>query len=88
MKPVAALYKEVQGNENLKKEFVTAFKEGRVEEFLKAHDCDASATDVIAFMESQRDEIASEDDLAKVAGGWCSSMTCVCSHEHTACGCG
>ena len=85
MKSIEDLYKEIQSNEELKKEFVTSFKEGKVEEFLKAHDCDASATDVIAFMESQRDEIASEDDLEKVAGGSCSpSYTCHgCSNNCT-----
>ena len=76
MKSIDELYKEVQENEELKKEFVAAFKEGKVEEFLKANDCDASASDVMAFLNSQRDEAASEDDLAKVAGGRCSTYTC------------
>ena len=75
MKSLDELYKEVQENEELKKEFVAAFKEGKVEEFLKANDCDASASDVMAFLNSQRDEAASEDDLAKVAGGFCSNYT-------------
>ena len=40
MKSLEELYKEVQENEEQKKEFVSAFKEGRVEDFLSAHDCD------------------------------------------------
>ena len=76
MKSLEELYKEVQENEELKKEFISAFKEGKVEEFLKAHDCDASASDVMAFLNSTKEETASEDDLAKVAGGGCSSNGC------------
>ena len=81
MKSIDELYKEVQENEELKKEFVVAFKEGQVEDFLKINDCDATASDVMAFLNSQRDEAASEDDLAKVAGGSCSNYTkdtCYC----------
>ena len=70
------LYKEVQENEDLKKEFITAFKEGKVEDFLKAHDCDATSVDLMSFLKAAKDKTASEDDLAKVAGGGCSSMTC------------
>ena len=85
MKSMEELYKEVQENEELKKEFISAFKEGRIEEFLKAHDCDATSADVMAFVTSQRDETATEDDLEKVAGGWCT--TCNCTHGYTVCDC-
>ena len=77
MKSLDELYKEIQNTDDLKKEFITAFKEGKVEEFLEAHNCGASASDVMAFLKGQWDETASEDDLAKVAGGWCSSMSCI-----------
>ena len=85
MKSIEELYKEVQENEELKKEFISAFKEGQIEGFLKANDCDASAADVMAFMKSQRDEAATEDDLSKVAGGGgCSTYTCDhCSHKYS-----
>ena len=77
MKSIEDLYKEIQENEELKKEFITAFKEGQIESFLSSHDCNASAADVMTFMGSQRDETASEDDLAKVAGGdRCSTVMC------------
>ena len=42
MKTLEELYKEVQGNEELKKEFIAAFKEGRLEEFLKSQNSDAA----------------------------------------------
>ena len=82
MKTLEELYNEVKSNEEMKKAFVSAFKEGRTEEFLKAHDCDASVSDVNAFLNSAKNETASEDDLAKVAGGGCSSFTC-----NETCGC-
>ena len=78
MKSIEDLYKEVQENEELKKEFVNAFKEGRTEDFLKAHDCDGTAADVMIFLNGTKEETASEDDLAKVAGGGCSTYTCNC----------
>ena len=76
MKSLEELYKEVQENEELKKEFISSFKEGNIEEFLKTHDCDAAAADVMVFLRGTKDETASEDDLAKVAGGGCTSLTC------------
>ena len=82
MKSLEKLYKEIQENEELKKEFISAFKEGKVEEFLKTHDCEGTAADVMTLMKSQRDEAASEDDLAKVAGGNCTSET-----NNDSCGC-
>ena len=83
MKSLEELYKEVQESEELKKEFISAFKEGRTEDFLKSHNCDATVSDVMAFVKSQRDEAASTDDLAKIAGGSCSSYTCEYSQNYT-----
>ena len=82
MKSLGELYNEVKTNEELKKAFVSAFKEGKMEEFLKAYDCDASVSDVFDFLNNAKSETASEDDLAKVAGGGCSSFTC-----NQTCGC-
>ena len=82
MKTLEELYKEVQKDEELKKTFVTAYREGKTEVFLKAHDCDASVSDVNDFLNNAKSETASEDDLAKVAGGGCTSFTC-----NQSCGC-
>ena len=78
MKSVEEIYKEAQDNEALKKEFVTSVKEGKLEEFLKAKDCDATAAEVFEYLNGMKEETATEDDLAKVAGGGCSSYTCYC----------
>lgn len=76
MKTLEELYKEVQGNEELKKEFIAAFKEGGLEEFLKSQGSCATPADVVAFLKGTKEEFLSEDDLAKVAGGCGSSATC------------
>ena len=68
MKTLEDFYKEVQENEELKKEFVSAYKEGSMGEFLEKQKCDATPADVVAFL--------NEDDLSKVAGGCGSSATC------------
>ena len=82
MKSLEELYSEVKKNEELKKAFVSAYKEGRVEEFLKAHECDASVSDVNDFLSNTKIEELSDDDLEKVAGGGCSSLSC-----NDTCGC-
>ena len=73
MKSLEELYKEVQENEELKKEFITSFKEGSLESFLSSHNCDATASDVMEFLRGTEKILESEDDLSKVAGGGCSS---------------
>ena len=83
MKTLEELYKEIQGNEELKKEFIAAFKEGRLEEFLKSQNSDATPADVVAFLKGTKEEILSEDDLAKVAGGCMSSYTCQTGKRRT-----
>ena len=76
MKSLDALYEEVQGSDELKKEFVTAYKECSIEDFLKNNECDASAEDVKNFMDNLKNNAVSDDDLDKVAGGCASSWTC------------
>ena len=74
MKTLEELYKEVQENEELKTEFVSAYKEGSMGEFLEKQKCDATPADVMVFLNGTKEEVASEDDLTKVAGG-CTSPT-------------
>jgi hypothetical protein len=76
MKTLEELYREIQENEELKKEFIAAFKENRLEEFLKSQNCSAAQADVMAFLNGTKEEIVSEDDLAKVAGGCMTSVVC------------
>ena len=86
MKNIEALYKEVMENEALKAEFATAYREGNVSEFLKKHDCDATAEEVSEYVNGVKDEALSLDDLDNVAGGGgCNTGSCdgSCSCEFT-----
>ena len=78
------LYQEIIKSDDLKKEFSNALKESRVEEFAKEHGCETTKDDVITFMKSIKELDLSEDDLDKVAGGKCTTLSCQCS-EHLMC---
>ena len=88
MKNIEELYKEVMENEALKAEFATAYREGNVSEFLKKHDCDATAEEVSEYVNGVKDEALSLDDLDNVAGGgFCDASkkeSCTCD---VTCGC-
>lgn len=77
MKNLDELYKEVLGNDELKNAFAEALKEGKIADFLKAHDCDAAVEDVMALLNNKKEGEAGDDDLARVAGGGrCQSSSC------------
>jgi len=87
MKTIEELYEEIRASDELKKAFSLAMKENRVEEFAKAHGCEASMADAMAFMKSLKERELTEDDMEKVAGGkGCSSMTCTCTINPFMCG--
>ncbi len=69
MKTLDELYKEVSENEDLKKEYASLKSEEEINNFLKANDCDATASDVQAFL-NKGGEIT-DDELDNVAGGTC-----------------
>ena len=69
MKTIEHLYDEIKKSEELKKEFASAMKENRIEDFTRAHGCNATTADVMAFLTSIKEEKLTEDDLGKVAGG-------------------
>ena len=84
MKSIEELYKEVMNDEALKAEFITAYKEGTVGDFLEAHDCDATVEEVEEYVKGQQDEELSLDDLGSVAGGGCGDTascgnSCICA---------
>ena len=88
MKNIEEFYKEVMENEALKAEFAIAYREGNVSEFLKKHDCDATAEEVSEYVNGVKDEVLSLDDLENVAGGSCdlTKDSCTCGGSCT-CGC-
>ena len=52
MKTLQELYNEVIASDELKKEFLEAGKNGKAEEFIKVHGCDATLDEIKAFLEN------------------------------------
>lgn len=90
MKTVQELYTEVLASDELKKTFVEAMKADKLGDFLKAHDCEATAEEVQEFVETKAAEDApielDDDELKAIAGG--SFIDSVeCSHKGNTCNC-
>ena len=90
MKTMQELYTEIVASDELKKAFVEALKVGRLGDFLRAHDCEATEDEVGEFMEAKEAEDAplelSDNELKRVAGG--SFVDSVeCSHKGDTCNC-
>ena len=74
MKTIRELYAEVMADEALQKEYIQAAENGGVEDFLKAHECAASAEELAEFIKNgcgsnePRGEL-SDDELDDVAAG-------------------
>ncbi len=66
MKTLNEFYKEMAANEGLKKEYEAIKTDEEVAKFLKAHDIDATVSDLKALI--AKGEMR-DDDLAKIAGG-------------------
>ena len=79
MKTLQELYNEVIASEELKKEFLEAGKNGKAEEFIKAHGCDATLDEIKAFLENltKANEELSVEELENVAGGTCNNNTTI-----------
>lgn len=63
MKTLEELLKEVMADEKLKKEAVKAYKANKVDEFLKAHNCNATVDDAVAFVKAKAKEMGIPLDL-------------------------
>ena len=69
MKTLEDLYKEILADQELKAQCGEAIKAQKLEEFLKAHECEATMEEVKVFLESKKE--VSADELDAVAGGGC-----------------
>ena len=71
MKTMEELFQEVLGSDGLKGAFAQAVSEGRMEEFLKEHGCEASPEEVKAFLQEKQTKEGelSEAELDAVSGG-------------------
>ena len=90
MKTIQELYGEVIASDEQKKAFVEAMKADKLEDFLKAHGCEATREEVQEFIDAKAAEDApielSDDELKYVAGG--SFVDSVeCSHKGNTCNC-
>ena len=92
MKTLQELYGEIVASDELKKAFVEAMKAGKLEDFLKAHGCEATAEEIKEYIEAKAAEDTpielSDDELKQVAAGsgihsetcYCTGKTCGCSN--------
>ncbi|MBQ7592918.1 MAG: Nif11-like leader peptide family RiPP precursor [Synergistaceae bacterium] len=73
MKTLQEFYEEVKTSDDLKKLLAEAAKSGKITEFLKAHDCDATADELKEFVAGKvaqdKPIELSDEELEKVAGG-------------------
>ena len=74
MKTLTELYKETLASDALKKEYFAAANDGKINEFLLSHGCDATESELAEFLanpeELRQGEIA-DDELEAVSGGTC-----------------
>ena len=77
MKTIEQLYKEIMSDKELKAQAVEAAKAGRLEAFLKEHDCGATLEEVSTFLteKSNEDKPLSVDELENASGGGCNAAT-------------
>ena len=90
MKTIQELYGEIIASDELKKAFVEAMKAGKLGDFLRAHDCEATAEEIQEFIETKAAEDTpielSDNELKAVAAG--SFVDSVeCSHKGNTCNC-
>jgi hypothetical protein len=69
MKTLEKLYEEIQADSGLKKEYKKATGDKKIIDFLKAHDCDATETELDAFISSKKNKELDDDELDVVSGG-------------------
>lgn len=67
MKNLEEMYKEILADPELKSQCAEALKAGKLEEFLKEQDCEATLEEVKTFWESRKE--VSPDELDILAGG-------------------
>ena len=69
MKTTEEFYKEIEGSEELQKAIAEINDAASLEEFLKKHDCNATAKEFTAFVRSKTEGEMEDIDAALAAGG-------------------
>ena len=90
MKTIQELYGEVIASDELKQAFVEAMKANKLEDFLRAHDCEATTEEVREFIEAKAGadtpiELNDSEIKHVAAGSGIHSETCYCTGK--TCGC-
>ena len=90
MKTIEELYGEIVSSDEQKKAFVEAMKADKLGDYLKAHGCEATETEIQEYIETKAAEDApielSEDEVKQVVGwSMIHSETCYCTGK--TCGC-
>lgn len=75
MKTLQELYQEILTNDELKKAFLEATRDDKVNDFLKAQGCDATEEDIEAMMQERSNQEMTDEELDDVAGGACNKVT-------------
>ena len=77
MKTLQELKKEIVADEELRKAWSEAIRGGKMMEFIKARGVDATAEELTAFLENEKNGEISDEELDNVAGGGCGrEITC------------
>ena len=73
MKTIEEFYKEILADSDLKAQCAEAIRGGKLDEFLKAQSCAATADEIKAFLDSKNEasKEVSFDELDSTAGGGC-----------------
>ncbi len=69
MKTLKEFVKEIEGSEELLKEFEAIKNKDEAAEFLKKYDCTATLEEFVDFLNSQSEGELSDIDVENVAGG-------------------
>ena len=64
MKTLQELYNEIATSDELKAALAEAAEDGKVTEFLKTHDCEATKEDLVAFLRVQTSGKLTDEELA------------------------
>ena len=57
MKTIEELFEEVKKNEKLKEEGIAAIQAGKLGAFMKAHGCEASEKEALAFVKAKAEKV-------------------------------
>ncbi len=75
MKTLNQLYEEINSDYELKKEYMKAVGDKKVVDFLKAHDCEATESELESIIAAKKNKELDDDELDMVSGGDCSTYT-------------